>query len=145
MSGNDNNNFILIRSLSLQECPLSVWRSANLGMFLPLRGLPSKLCGAHRGLHWSLFRRLPLAGRCAGRKGACILPFQPGSQALLLQPMRNAHGIPGRTLSGRNSSLFRYPRKSSRFRAQLSCALPGKAIMASFGRFAPSLSWECSC
>ena len=36
-------------------------------------------------------------------------------------------------------------KKSWRFRAHLSCALPGKAIMASFGRFTPSLSWECSC
>ncbi len=74
--------------------------------------------------------------------------FYPSSQGVkrfFCNQCWNAHGIPGITLSGRNSSLCRYPRKSSRFRAQLSCALPGKAIMASFGRFTPSLSWECSC
>ena len=113
--------------------------------FCHCEGVPAKLCSAHRGLHRSPFRRLPLAGWLAGRNGARILPSQPRSQALLLQPMRNAHGFLGRTLSGRNSSLCRYPRKSSRFQAQLLCALPGKVIMASLGRFTPSLSWECSC
>ena len=33
LDGNDNSNSILIRSLSMQECPLSVWRSANWACF----------------------------------------------------------------------------------------------------------------
>ena len=36
--------------------------------------------------------------------------------------------------------LYAATLESSRFQAHLSCALPGKAIMASFGRFTPSLS-----
>ena len=36
--------------------------------------------------------------------------------------------------------LYAATSKILRFRAHLSCALPGKAIMASFGRFTSSLS-----